>query len=82
MRSTLYMAVISVLRYNPKIKTFYQRLCDNGKKAKVTITVCIHKLIIILNAILKQQNNDMISIFLFKHSCLHILVKVQTHVGL
>ncbi|MDA0939338.1 MAG: IS110 family transposase, partial [Proteobacteria bacterium] len=57
-RSTLYMAVISALRYNLKIKTFYQCLRDNGKKAKVAITACIRKLIIILNAILKQQLYD------------------------
>ena len=54
-RSALYMAVISVIRSNAKIKSFYKRLRHNGKKAKVAITACIRKFIIILDTILKQQ---------------------------
>lgn len=53
-RNILYMAVISALRSNIKIKTFYQRLRVNGKKAKVAIVACIRKFLIILNAILKN----------------------------
>ncbi len=49
-RSALYMAVISAIRSHPKIQIFYQRLRKNGKKAKVAITACIRKLLIILNA--------------------------------
>lgn len=53
-RSALYMAVISAIRSNPKIQTFYKRLRNNGKKAKVAITACIRKFVIILNAILRN----------------------------
>jgi transposase len=58
-RSALYMAVSSAIRSNPKIRAFYQRLREKGKKAKVAITACIRKLLIILNAILRNayQNN-------------------------
>jgi transposase len=54
-RNALYMSVISAIRSNPKIKAFYQRLRSKGKKAKVAITACIHKLIIILNAKLRNH---------------------------
>jgi transposase len=57
-RSALYMAVISAIRSNPKISAFYQRLRQNGKKAKVAITACIRKLLIILNAILRNAYED------------------------
>lgn len=53
-RSALYMAVISAIRSNSKIRVFYQRLRQNGKKAKVAITACIRKLLIILNAIFRN----------------------------
>lgn len=52
-RNALYMAVISALKSNSKIKTFYDRLRNNGKPAKVAITACIRKFIVILNAILR-----------------------------
>lgn len=58
-RAVLYMAVISAIRSNSKIKSFYLRLRANGKKAKVAITACIRKLLVILNATLRnayQQN--------------------------
>jgi hypothetical protein len=34
---------------------FYQRLIAKGKKAKVALTACMRKLLVILNAILKKQ---------------------------
>ena len=40
-RATLYMAAIVATRYNPVIKTFYQRLCGVGKAKKVAlVAVC------------------------------------------
>ena len=44
-RSILYMAVLSAIRYNEGIKTFYQRLVCKGKAKKVTITACMRKLL-------------------------------------
>lgn len=49
-RSTLHMATLSAVRYNPVIKTFYDRLLDAGKPKKVALSACSHKLLRILNA--------------------------------
>jgi len=54
-RSALYMAIISAIRRNSKIKSFYSRLRANGKKAKVALIACAHKLVIILNSMLKNE---------------------------
>ena len=54
-RSLLYMAALSAQRFNPAIKTFAQRLQDQGKPFKVVITACMRKLLIILNALLRDQ---------------------------
>jgi transposase len=47
------MATLASTRYNPIIKTFYERLCAKGKLKKVALTACMHKLLIILNAMAK-----------------------------
>lgn len=54
-RTTLYMATITAIRCNPKIKAFHDRLRDEGKKPKVAITACMRKLIVTLNAIVRDQ---------------------------
>ena len=54
-RCHLYMATISAIKCNHKIKSFYMRLIAAGKKPKVAITACMRKLIIILNAMVKYQ---------------------------
>jgi len=54
-RVHLYMATISAIKWNYKIKAFYQRLIAAGKKPKVAITACMRKVITILNAMVKQQ---------------------------
>ena len=53
-RSMLYMAILSAIRYNPVIKLFYDRLIAKGKIKKVALVACMHKLLIILNAIMKS----------------------------
>jgi transposase len=53
-RTTLYMAALSASRYNPVIKTFYERLLANGKPKKVALVACMHKLLTIMNAIVKS----------------------------
>jgi transposase len=62
-RSVLYMATLSAIRYNPVIKTFYQRLLDKGKLKKVALTACMRKLLVILNTMVKtgQDWNPAIS---------------------
>jgi transposase len=62
-RSVLYMATLSAIRYNPVIKEFYQRLLDKGKLKKVALTACMRKLLVILNTMVKsgQDWNPVIS---------------------
>lgn len=54
-RQALYMAALTAIRYNPKLHEFYQRLRNEGKKFKVAITACMHKLLIILNTIVRKN---------------------------
>ena len=54
-RNVLYMSALVACRYNPVIKSFYNRLILAGKPAKVALTACMHKLLIILNAIIKNR---------------------------
>lgn len=53
-RATLYMATLAAIRFNPVIKSFYQRLLDKGKPKKVAITACMRKLLVIVNSIVKS----------------------------
>ncbi len=49
-RNALYMAALTASRFEPKIKAFYERLIGKGKPFKVAINACMHKLLRILNA--------------------------------
>lgn len=53
-RCALYMATLSAVRYNAVIKPFYDRLLAKGKPKKVALVACMHKLLTILNAIMKS----------------------------
>jgi len=55
-RRSLYMAALSATRFNPTIKVFYERLLANGKKKKAALTACMHKLLIILNVMVKHNS--------------------------
>ena len=52
-RSALYMAALVGARHNPVLRAFYQRLRSAGKPAKVALTACMRKLLVILNTMLK-----------------------------
>ena len=54
-RAVLYMAALVASRHNPVIRAFYQRLCAAGKPKKVALTACMHKLLLIANAILRHR---------------------------
>jgi transposase len=54
-RTALYMAALVAARHNPVIAAFYQRLRTKGKPAKVALVACMHKLLLILNAILRDR---------------------------
>lgn len=55
LRSALYMPTITAIRCNPVIRTFYQRLVAAGKAKKVAIIACMRKLIVTINAMLREQ---------------------------
>lgn len=54
-RTTLYMSTRVAVRYNPVLKTLYERLRAAGKAAKVALTACMRKLLTILHAMVKHH---------------------------
>lgn len=65
-RAALYMATLSAVKHDPTLRVFYQRLLAAGKPAKVALVACMHKLLTIINAILKSgkpwsANHQMLS---------------------
>jgi transposase len=48
------MAALVASKHNPVIRAFYERLIDAGKPKKVALTACMRKLLVILNAMLKN----------------------------
>lgn len=54
-RTMLYMAALTALRFNPVIKEFYQRLVGKGKPHKVALTACMRKLLSIVNLMIRNQ---------------------------
>lgn len=53
-RQTLYMAAVCAIRCNPVIRSFYQSLLKRGKEKKVALVACMHKMLIILNAMVRD----------------------------
>lgn len=53
-RTALYMAALSAISYNPVIEAFYQRLLAKGKLKKVALVACMHKMLTIMNAVIKS----------------------------
>lgn len=54
-RTALYMAALVATRFNPVIKAFYMRLLEAGKPKKVALVACMRKLLTILNAMLRNN---------------------------
>jgi transposase len=54
-RATLYMGAVVAMRHNPVIKAFYERLVSRGKSKKLALTACVHKMLIILNAMVRDN---------------------------
>jgi transposase len=54
-RAVLYMATLSAIRHNPVIRQFHSRLIAAGKAKKVAIVACMRKLLVILNAMLRDK---------------------------
>ncbi len=54
-RAALSMGTLRATRCNPVILAFYRRLVQSGKPKKVALVACMHKLLTILNAMVKHQ---------------------------
>ena len=54
-RTATYMAAFVAIRFNPLLKSFFDRLIAAGKPRKVALVACMRKLLCILNAMLKNR---------------------------
>lgn len=55
MRQSLYMAAVVAISHNPKIANYADGLKKRGKPAKLVITAVMRKIVIILNAIIRDN---------------------------
>jgi transposase len=53
-RRVLYLATVVAVHHNPTIRSFYERLRAAGKPPKVALVACMHKLLLILDALLRS----------------------------
>lgn len=53
-RRILYMATVIAVRFNPKLKAFYEKLRLAGKPFKTAIVACMRKLLVLLNAMMRD----------------------------
>lgn len=54
-RTVLYMAMLSAIQHNPVMKQFYSKLIAQGKHKKVALTACMRKMMTILNAMIRDN---------------------------
>ncbi|WP_414756749.1 IS110 family transposase [Anabaena sp. CCY 9910] len=54
-RASLYMGAVVAIRHNPIIQAFYTRLVERGKSKKLALTACVHKMLVILNAMVRDN---------------------------
>ena len=54
MRAALYMATVTAVRHNPVLRAFQARLTAAGKPPKVVLVACMHKLLTLLNAMVRD----------------------------
>lgn len=53
-RAVLYMAALTATKFNPAIKRFYESLIGRGKLKKVALVACMRKLLITMNAMIRD----------------------------
>lgn len=56
-RNALYMPTCAAIQHNPVIRAFYQRLVAAGKPKKVALVACMRKLLVILNAMVRDNKH-------------------------
>lgn len=57
LRDALFMPAMVAMRFNDDLKAVYQRLTKAGKPPKLAITAVMRKLLILANALIKQDRN-------------------------
>jgi transposase len=53
-RKALFMATLTAIRFNPPVRALYHRLIQAGRPAKLALTACMRKLLVILNAMVRD----------------------------
>lgn len=56
-RTLLYMAALVAARHNPQLRTVYARLVEQGKPKKVALVALARKLVVTLNAMIKNERD-------------------------
>jgi transposase len=54
-RKALYMATVAAIRHNPIVQVNYKRMVTAGKPPKVAMTACMRKILVMLNAMLRDR---------------------------
>ncbi len=54
-RTALYLATLTAVRHDPRLKAFYQGLLERGKPKKVALVAAMRKLLTILNAVFRSE---------------------------
>lgn len=54
-RQVLYMSAVAAIRWNTFIRNFYQSLLRRGKEKKVALVACMRKMLVILNAMIRDR---------------------------
>src|SRR3989441_5534453 len=68
-RTALFMAALCGRRWNPTRKIFYERLKAAGKPTKVALIACARKLLVILNAMVRNNTPWMTPTARIQYSC-------------
>jgi transposase len=68
-RCTLYLATLSAIRHNPVIRAHYEQLVARGKLPKVAIVACMRKLLVILNAMVRDMR-------CWQHACAPVTLDI------
>lgn len=55
-RHKLFMPALTIVRYNPALKLFYQRLVEKGKPKKIALTATMRKLVCIMNVMIENNS--------------------------
>jgi transposase len=54
LRQALYMPALVAARFNPRMRDKYSQLIEAGKPAKIAITAIMRKVIVLVNALLRE----------------------------